>query len=530
MSRVNSRHARAIGAACLLLALVAVGGGALRREPAGGDALLGQVFALVHGRFVEEVSADSMYALAARGLVEELHDPYSELFSPAQLKEFAQDTYGRYAGTGMLIEDHEGVVTVMKVYDGTPAARGGVQEGDRVLAVDDEVLRGKSLSYASHKLTGPEGTPVRVRFGRPGVAAPLELTITRAVVRLPAVPFALTLDDGIAYVPLTGFSEQAAQDVAAAVKRLASAGARGVVLDLRGNPGGIVGQAVDISGLFLPRGTMVLRSHERGRPGGDQLLVTTESPSVPALPLAVLVDGGSASAAEIVAGALQDHDRAVVVGTTSYGKGVMQDVFDLDGGYAMKLTTARWFTPSGRSIQKKRGADSATRMLADTLAYRSDAGRRLTGGGGIVPDLRVTSDTLSSIEQAFLRGLGADAPHLSTALYDLARTLKPTVRPAFAVEPAWRDSLFAHLQTSGAKVTRADFDRARPLIDRLLAQRVAQVAFGDSAAFRRGVGEDRQLEAALRLLEGASSQREVLARAARQGELEVGAREAGPTG
>ena len=257
------------------------------------------------------------------------------------------------------------------------------------------------------------GTKVNVRFVRPGVAQPIEHKFSRAEIHVPAVPYALMLDPKIAYVPLQTFNETAADELQASVDRLVKQGAKGIILDLRNNPGGILDQGLSVADLFLKDGQQI--ASVRGRQGQPQTYVAHGNQHVQGVPLVVLVDNYSASASEIVTGALQDHDRALVVGTTSYGKGLVQTVFPLDGGWALKMTTAKWYTPSGRSIQRDRKAHTAgavdedqapdslekESVKKDRPMFKSDAGRTVYGGGGITPDVIVPEDTASTPEQAF---------------------------------------------------------------------------------------------------------------------------------
>jgi carboxyl-terminal processing protease len=239
----------------------------------------------------------------------------------------------------------------------------------------------------------------------------------------------------------------------------------------------------------------------------------------------VLTDGFSASASEIVAGALQDHDRALIVGTTSFGKGLVQSVFSLDGGWGLKLTTGRWFTPSGRSIQRERERRPDGRLveaLPDSLetdsvrrarpTFRSDRGRVVYGGGGITPDVIVPADTISAAEQRFVQSIAPKSQQSYIALYNLALELRGSVGAGFAVEPEWRDRFFARLGEAGVAVDRAQFDAARPLVDRMLEAQVASIAFGDSTVLRRSLPYDSQLRRAVALLKEGGTQQELFAR------------------
>jgi len=339
-------------AAILLVSLASSAFFIEHRSTRDSARLFDQVLSLVSDRFVDTVPSADLYEKAARGLVREINDPYAALYSPKQLTEFTASTGGRYAGLGMLVEDQQGVTVVSRVYPHTPAEAGGVRDGDHIVAVESQAVHGWKLPQVTDALKGNPGTQVNVTFARPGVAAPIALKLTRAVIHIPAVPYTILLDGKIGYLPLLQFNETSGDEFTHAVETLTHEGARGIVIDLRGNGGGIVDQAIDISNLFLKEGAEI--ATVRARSGEVQRYTARETPVAPALPLVVLTDGYTASASEIVAGALQDHDRALVVGTTSFGKGLVQSLFTLDGGWALKLTTAKWYTPSGRSIQKER--------------------------------------------------------------------------------------------------------------------------------------------------------------------------------
>ena len=532
MSKTDRRkHTRRHALALAAVALVpfAAGGFVLRGAGADDGARIFQdVMTLVANRSVENVSADSLYEHAARGLLKSIGDPYAELFSPAELAEFSRENLrGEYGGLGVLIEQQDDYVTITKVYPHTPAEEGGVQAGDRILAISGQDAKGWKIDQASDKLMGPAGTDVEVTLGRYGVDQPIRMRFTRRMVHVPAVPYGVMLDGGVGYVPLQRFSNTSGEETEAAIRDLKRRGARAFILDLRGNGGGSVNQSVQISNLFLPRGEDVASVRYRNQPA-DQYVAQAE-PVLANEPVVVMVDGNSASASEIVAGALQDHDRAVVLGTTSFGKGLVQDLFRLDGGWALKLTTGKWYTPSGRSIQRERKllpdgrmvevhpdsaqSDSAKRARP---VFRSASGRPVYGGGGVTPDVVVKPDTLSKREQEFMAAIAPKAQPMYLALSRYAVELRPQVRAnqAFTVRPEWRAEFFRRITAAGVPVRRGQYDSVAPLIDRILEERIATTAFGDSASFRRSVDDDNQLQRALALVRGTTSQREVFARAA----------------
>jgi carboxyl-terminal processing protease len=520
---------RTAAVATVLLAPMLVGGFYLQdRGSRDGARLFDQVLTLVSGRFVDTVDAAGIYEKAARGLVHELNDPYTQLFTPKELALFTQNTGGRYAGVGMSIENVNGQITVAKVFPNTPAAQAGITEGDRIVTVDTAATRGWKIEQVSNALKGAPGTKVNVRFSRPGVTEPIQVRFTRAVIHIPAVQLSTMVNGNVGYIALQQFNETATEELAGSLKKLQGEGARSIVLDLRGNPGGILDQAFAMSNLFLDEGDDILSV--RGRDNDVQTYIAKERPIAPSIPLVVLTDGGSASAAEIVAGALQDHDRALVVGTTSFGKGLVQTLFPLEGGYALKMTTAKWFTPSGRSIQKERKVVDGrfvTEEEPDSLetdsarkarpAFKSDAGRVVYGGGGITPDVIVQPDTISTIEQQVAKAIFAKPPEAFSARSELALELKPSIKsPDFTVRPEWRDELYRRLQAAGIVLDKSQYDQAAPYIDRWLGQRIAQAAFGDSAATKRGFPEDNQLQKALELLRKGQSQQDLFVIAQRE--------------
>ncbi len=518
---------RKVMLALLVVAVPLAAGGFVLQHRAERDAarLFDQVFTLVSTRFVDSLSTDQLYEEAARGLVDRLHDPYAALVSPRQMADFTVRTAGRYGGLGLLLEDHEGAITVNRIFPHTPGEEAGVQPGDQIIAIDSADIGGWAFTDVTDHLKGTPGTDVLVRFARQGVDEPIEIRLTRAIIHIPSVPYVAVLDGGVGYLPLQQFSETSAREVQEALAQLHTGTLRGLVLDLRGNGGGYTDQAQMIANLFLPRGAEIYSV--RNRDGVTERYFATRDPLLPSLPLAILTDGYSASATEIVSGALQDHDRAVLVGTTTYGKGLVQSVFPLENGWALKLTTGKWFTPSGRSIQRPShdvGLHPAAGDSADTASapdslkadsarpvYHSDAGRPVYGGGAITPDVVVRSDTLAGADRDLARALAPRMQDVYLALYDMAATVTPSVRSDFHVTPAWREDFYRRLKKRGVPVERAAFNAGQNYVNRLIETRVAIMAFGDSAARRRSVPDDGPLRTALHLLEQGGTQHDILA-------------------
>lgn len=502
----------------LVPALVLAAGGffAYGSSQRDGARLLDQVVARLAREAIDSLSTDQIYERAARGLVKSIDDPYAALFSPAEMARFSRDNLGNgYGGVGLLIEEQEGVIVITRVFPDTPGEQGGLLAGDRILAVDGESMRGMKLDQVSRRLLGKPGTEVGVTLGREGVDQPIESKVVRAIVHQPSVPYALVLSGGVGYLLLQRFNDVASEELTKGIEKLRREGAKSLVLDLRGNPGGDLEQSIRVANLFLPAGREIVTVRYRGRP--TEVRKTQNAPLAAQLPLVVLTDSGSASASEIVAGALQDHDRAVLVGETTFGKGVVQTLYPLEGGWTLKFTNAKWFTPSGRTIQRDRKKDGDEAAMADTArpVFRSSGGRAVLGGGGIVPDVTVHLDTLVTADQVVSRALTAKAREANLALQQLARDVKPKVKPSFSVQQAWRDTLFVRVTRGGVELTRAQWDAGQTFVDRLIEQRVSRTAFGDSLAFRRTSPRDPQLQRAMTLLNAAKTQAELISLAAK---------------
>jgi carboxyl-terminal processing protease len=512
---------RTAAVASLLFVPIVAGGFLLYEPPVRANALLlEQVMSLVRNQYVDTVVAASVYEKAARGLVRELNDPYSELLSPKASEAFNRTTGGRYGGTGMLIgEQSTGVFVVDRVFPHTPAEDAGVREGDRIVSVDNTPTSTLVLGKVSDLLRGVVGTKVTVVYARPGVSEAIKLQFTRRIVHIPAVAYTEMFGDHIGYIPLQTFNENAAEEVQAAVDALAKQGAKGIVLDMRDNGGGIVEQALETSSLFLREGQEIASVRSRNQP--NEVLRSSGRHRPDTIPLVVLVDGGSASATEIVAGALQDHDRALVLGTTSFGKGLVQSVYRLDGGYQLKITTGKWFTPSGRSIHRERKLlddGQFVEVHPDSIgdgkarpAFKSDIGRTVFGGGGIRPDIVVPDDTLATDERAFLLAVASKRQALNTVLQDYALELKGTVSRGFTVPESWSSEVMRRVTAADVTIDAKLTAVATQMLTRELANRVTRLAFGDGAAKARLLSEDHQLTNAIELLGRSSTQAQLLA-------------------
>lgn len=492
--------------------------------------LFQEVVDRVESSYVDEVARERLYDSAIEGLIDELDDPYSSFLAAKDFENLRiQGIEGEYGGVGLEVVERGGWVTVVSPMPGTPGARAGIKPGDRFFEIDGVAADTMDLDRAVAALRGKPGTTVSVRMLRPGVEDPIPFALTREVIQLRAVPFALMLEPGIGYLPIQSVLESSSQEVTAALDSLQGEGMRGLVLDLRGNPGGVLDQGIELADLFLPRGTPIVETRGRAREQ-NATYNATRAERYPGLPVVVLVDGTSASASEIVAGALQDNDRAVVVGESTFGKGLVQSLYRLSGGNVLRLTTARWYTPVGRSINKEQetrfdggGTVSLTLSgrytqgpdLAGRPTYTSVGGRTLFGGGGVAPDLFVVPETLSAEEEAAVREVYRHGGVFQEAVFNHAVDFvaaHPDLEPGFALSDADLAAFFRSLAASGVTVDVADFRRARRFIAHQLEREIALQAWGERGAFQQGAGRDLQLGQALDLLRGAASLDDLLAR------------------
>jgi len=340
--------------------------GATRQADAStADAhLLEQVMARLAADYVDTLSTAEMYRRTAIGFVKELDDPYSVLLTPDRYRRLKEVTTGRYAGIGVELDLRNGFVTVIAPLAGTPADSAGIQPGDRIVSVNGKATHGMAIEEVQAAMRGAAGTRVTLGLERNDQVVP-PITLTRRDIVYHPVQRALVLNGNVGYVELATFSERASTELRRAVDSLRRAGAKSLILDLRGNPGGLLEQGIGVADLFLNAGQPIVST--RGRTPESNHEFSDDAPQLwPTLPVVALVDSGSASASEIVAGALQDNNRAVLVGSPTYGKGSAQSVYPMANGYGLKLTTAKWFTPSGRTIER----DSTTGGITPDVEQR----------------------------------------------------------------------------------------------------------------------------------------------------------------
>ncbi len=496
--------------------------------------LFEDILAHIADHSIDSLGEGQLYEMAIDGLIDQLNDPYAGYLDREDVSELRERTTGTYGGLGMQIDVRDGWITVIAPIADTPAEAAGVESGDRIVEVDGESTFGWRNEKAVERLRGEPGTKITITVSRPGVPEPIEFTLTRARIHVTSVRTALKLAPEIGYMSLaySTIGETVVEDVRSSVSELRAAGARSLILDLRDTPGGVLDDAVDLVDLFLDDGLSIVET--RGRSAESARSYRTRSAEEwPGMPVVVLVNGGTASAAEILAGALQDHDRAVILGTPTFGKGLVQTVFPLGPSQAFQLTTGHWYTPSGRSIQRPiREVDGAltivggfeeeqedlssdTTVVDSSAIFYTDAGRPVVGGGGIRPDVVVRSDTLTDGERAFTRVLGAEIPTYRDLLTSYALDVKARGElsdPSFEVTPAMRAEFLRRLQERGIEISGPIARGAAQLLDRQIGYEIVRYVFGREQESARRTRDDVQVRAAIELLDGVTTTVELFAR------------------
>jgi carboxyl-terminal processing protease len=514
-----------------------VGGRAL----AGGGRLSEQLrlytamMAAVERDYVEDVSSDRLVSGSIREMLRTL-DPHSSFFEQKDYQTMQERQKGQYYGLGITVQSIDGNITVVAPFEGTPAHRLGIRAGDVISRIEGEDARGMGIDDAVKRLRGPKGTPVRVTIVRQGYDEPLEFTVIRDAIPLHSVPYSFMASRSVGYIRLTDFNETTAcspgsgegceRELEKALRDLKREGATAFILDIRDNPGGLLDQAFAVSNLFLEKGQLVVFTRGRSR-RDESNYITEEASPWSGVPLVVLTSRHSASASEIVAGALQDHDRALIVGETTFGKGLVQTIMPLRNvrGYALALTTARYYTPSGRSIQR----DYASTALEEYYAPHdrkpcdqgsgetklTDAGRKVYGGDGITPDYCVEPETPSKFvsyliaRQAFTgfaRGFDAavgqgEASIAGTGTRSQSASAKvKLVTRAFRADEAVLAEFRGYLDSRKLRHTESDLAQNREAIVRQIEEEVLRQAIGEGEARRRSLAWDPQVRRALDLV------------------------------
>ena len=544
-----SRGRSAWGPLIVLVVAMITGGWFLQRGVAQEanvylqDRIFQEILDHVTEQFVDSIDRSELIVSAIEGVLDELNDPHTSFIDAPTWDgfRFRSGMDADYGGVGLEILKRDGWVTVITPIPGGPAVRAGIRAGDRVIEVEGASAEDWETDQAANLLRGRPGTDVSLVIDRPGVDEWIPFTLTRAVIELLSVPFATMVDEGVGYIPLQVFSQTSGREVRDAIERLQEEGLTSLILDLRANPGGLLDEGVGVADLFLAAGSPILETRGRA-PGQNQEFGAVDAEMVPGLPVVVLVNERSASASEIVAGALQDHDRALVLGNRTYGKGSVQTLFPLSGGSRLRLTTARWYTPVGRSIQIVRdestenGAGQSVALGLGGEPVRKEAteeqptvesfgGRTLYSGGGITPDLVVLPDTLSTRERAGVQRLFRSTQVFATASFNYAVSYvqaHPNLEPGFALPGEELDRFYRTLIDEHEVVLdESDFVDAVRYVTIQLEREIALQAWGKEAAFLHTRGIDGQLTRAIEVLKQADTPEALFGLAGAAGPLQT---------
>jgi carboxyl-terminal processing protease len=469
----------------------------------------------IEREYVEDVPSDRLVYGAIDGMLKTL-DPHSSFFDPKQYAQMRERQEGRYYGLGISIQVIDGDITVMSVFEASPAYRAGLRRGDVIARIEGEDTKGWLSDQAVKKLKGPKGTKVKISIRRPGYDKLIDMDAERDEVNITTVRGAFMIDAQTGYIKLGDFSETSDREVGDAVDKLEAQGMKRLVFDLRDNPGGPLDQAIRIANRFLPRGDMVV--YTRGRiANADQDYRGTDQPDYRG-PMMVLVSRQSASASEIVTGALQDHDRALVVGETTFGKALVQSVYRISEGAGLALTTGRYFTPSGRMIQRPwdsafdeyltytlREQNPDREHAASALKY-TDAGRKVYSGGGIDPDKFFAGPVLGFSPTRFGRSLVARSAFANFAENFIAEgdtrmggasEGKTRMGRGFTVSDAMVADFKKSLQREKIKVDEAAFQKDLDFIKAMIHYEIDVALFGVSEAQKNLIAKDPQAQFAL---------------------------------
>ena len=462
-----------------------------------------KVLDLVQSNYAEPVDVDkAVYQGAIPGMLRML-DPHSNFFDARQFALLREDQRGKYYGVGMVIAPRENHTVVVAPYVGAPAYSAGLRPGDVLSKVDDKSTDGLTTSEVADMLKGPKGTVVKITVTREGYTDPLIFTVTRDEIPRHSVDIAFLMKPGVGYLHLSQFNETTDREIADALKTLNANTLDGLILDMRGNPGGLLNEAVAVGDMFLEKNQLIVSYHGRNAP--ERRFYAIRGNQGLTVPLVILVNNNSASAAEIVTGAVQDHDRGLVVGETTFGKGLVQTVTPLAENTGLALTTARYYTPSGRLIQRDYKSVSLyeyhyERKVPEhpTEIRQTDSGRQVTGGGGITPDILVDSPKATKFQEELYRndvffpgeqGVG------SFTRYYLGT--KPTITHSFEVSDQIVKEFRDYLAKHNIKYTEPDFAENQDWVKRKIKQEVFMSNYGTAEGFKVLLEADPQVEKAV---------------------------------
>jgi carboxyl-terminal processing protease len=455
--------------------------------------------------YVTDLSDEELIKAAIIGMLGST-DPHTNYFTKAEFDQFTTSTKGSFGGLGIQIDKIGDYITVISPIEGTPAYRMGITAGDKIIKVNDTKVVGFSTDEAISLMRGDPGTTVTITISRPGVAKPIDFQIVRDTIKIKSVPYAFKLDNGTGYIRLSQFSETTSQELRTALNTLETEGITSLIIDLRWNPGGLLDQAVDTVNEFIGSGKLVVETKGR-TPSANRQHFTRIETKPRNYPIIVLVNEASASASEIFAGSMQDWDRGLVLGKTSFGKGSVQTLLPLLNGSGIKITTAYYYIKSGRCIHKKsndkilQGKDVTEADIENEQElnlkqiYHTVGGREVYGGGGITPDIEVKSDLLTNFGADLRR---KNAFFNFTVDYMVKHDHK--VDKDFVIDNEIMEEFLSYAQTQEVKYTQADVDSAGSYIRTSLKSEFLRNQYGDAEAYKETLTMDNQLQAAIDLL------------------------------
>jgi carboxyl-terminal processing protease len=480
-----------------------LGGRSLALPERGGDPVgtFTQLLSVVQSRAAGNVDSQAVIEGAIRGMVRTL-DPHTNYLDAEDYRHMLEEQQGSFSGLGIVISKpgHDKPLTVISPLDGTPAWNAGIRAGDVISQIEGTDTLDMAIDEALRRLKGPKGTQVTITVTRPGDEEPLHFTLTRDDIPTYSIRYAFMARPGVGYIKIENFTRTTEREMEEKIQALRREGMTQLVLDLRRNPGGLLEQAVRVADQFLRKGQMVVYTQGRIR-GSDMEYRASGGGRHPDLPIVVLVDKFSASASEIVSGALQDHDRALIVGKPTWGKGLVQTVYPLSQGTALALTTARYYTPSGRLIQRDYNS------LEDYLSYedsdaaepphgevrQTDAGRTVYGGGGIRPDVLVDREATSKFIDTLQR---------NQAFFNFAvdyNTHHKGLAKGFDVTPDMVDNFLSFLDRRKMTWTKTEVDADRDRLRAEIRQAISSTLWGMEEGYRVSMEIDKQMQRALEL-------------------------------
>ena len=453
---------------------------------------------IVQQNYVKDVDTKDLIQSAIDGMLGSL-DPYTQYMDVDEFKDLKIKTEAEFGGIGIQIGLRDNILTVISPIEGTPAYLVGMRAGDKMVKIDSESTEGFGLDDAIKRLRGKPGTKVEIDVAREGVSDPLHFVIIREVIKIKAVPYTGKVANDIGYVRLADFSRVAAPELSVALDSLFEIeGIKKLIFDLRSNSGGLLQEGVEVSGLFIPKGDTVVVTKGRN-PLSFRGYVSNQDPKYGQFPLVVLVDRGSASATEIVAGAIQDWERGLILGDTTFGKGSVQTLYPLPEDAALKLTSAYWYTPSGRCINRPTKKDTAKKQLTQQLFHTLGKAKREIYGAAITPDIYQPYERLSDLESKLLT---------KSVVFDFANKYvvkHPDIQRGFKATADMRQTVKDIATQKEVKFTDAQFDSATKFINQEIEREVYLKLWGTKGEYEARLKYDPQVQKAIELLSNAQT-------------------------